>query len=172
MNENPEKITGFRCYDESGPMLGVVDAKLPDVEFLSEEVSGAGIAGSYEAVVEGHTKPLTLGMKFRTQTASALDLAGGGPVRLELRGSIQVEDAAAGKLRHVPLRAVCRGRAKKAGGGKLEVGKAMDAEHEFDLTYYKLELDGKERLEIDKLNYIHRVGGKDLLADIRNNLGF
>lgn len=35
----------------------------------------------------------------------------------------------------------------------------------------QVELDGEEMLLIDKLRYIHRVRGKDMLANVREHLG-
>ena len=39
------------------------------------------------------------------------------------------------------------------------------------VQYYKLEIDGEEIVEIDVINNIYKVGGEDLLAERRQNLG-
>lgn len=171
MSKIPEKIIGFRCYQDGEVLLGVVDAQLPEPELMTETVSGAGIAGEYESPVMGHFKSMTTTIKFRTVTAAALRLAKSKAVHLELRGSIQVHDGGSGKLTPMPMRVIVKGLPKKSGLGKLEVGKPMDAEHVFETTYLKVELNGKEELEIDKLNYIHKVNGEDQLAEVRTQLG-
>lgn len=38
-------------------------------------------------------------------------------------------------------------------------------------SYYATYIDGKKKLEIDPLNYIYYVNGKDYLADVRKALG-
>jgi len=55
--------------------------------------------------------------------------------------------------------------------GKLEKNKPQDSELEFTVTYYKLEVDGKVIYEVDPLNCVCVVNGKDYLADVRRNLG-
>ena len=47
----------------------------------------------------------------------------------------------------------------------------MDTQIEFEVPYMKIELDGKERVELDKYNYIYKVDGVDQLADVRAALG-
>lgn len=39
------------------------------------------------------------------------------------------------------------------------------------LKYEDTYIDGKKKLEIDPLNYIYYVNGKDYLADVRKALG-
>ena len=47
----------------------------------------------------------------------------------------------------------------------------MGTQIEFELPYYKLELDGKLQAEIDKYNYICKINGVDYLASVRSDLG-
>lgn len=42
---------------------------------------------------------------------------------------------------------------------------------DFEANYLKIEVDGEEIIEIDKFNYIYRVDGTDLLAQVRETLG-
>lgn len=39
------------------------------------------------------------------------------------------------------------------------------------MTRLEVLLDGEEKLLIDKLNFIHRVNGTDLLATVRAQMG-
>lgn len=41
----------------------------------------------------------------------------------------------------------------------------------YAVSYYATYIDGKKKLEIDPLNYIYYVNGKDYLADVRKALG-
>ena len=36
-----------------------------------------------------------------------------------------------------------------------------------EITYIMIELDGKQRIELDKINNVYKVNGVDLLAKIR-----
>lgn len=55
--------------------------------------------------------------------------------------------------------------------GKVSVGKATDSKKEFAVDYLKVEYDGEEVLEIDKLNMICKIKGVDYLADLRAAMG-
>ena len=51
----PEVVSNFRCYDEDvQKLLGTVDIELPNIEYLTETIQGAGIAGEIETIVVGH----------------------------------------------------------------------------------------------------------------------
>ncbi|MBQ4469388.1 MAG: phage major tail tube protein, partial [Synergistaceae bacterium] len=55
--------------------------------------------------------------------------------------------------------------------GNLVVGDNMDTQCEFEVRYMKVELDGKERIEMDKQNMIYKVDGVDYVAQVRTDLG-
>ena len=42
----------------------------------------------------------------------------------------------------------------------------MDAETTLELTYYMIEVDGEQVVEVDKLNGVYKVNGSDMLAGI------
>lgn len=52
-------------------------------------------------------------------------------------------------------------------GGTVKQGGAMDAAVTVEITYIMIELDGKQRIELDKINNVYKVNGVDLLAKIR-----
>lgn len=60
-----------------------------------------------------------------------------------------------------------------AGGplGTLKPKDDTETETKFDLTYIKQVVNGTEVIELDIANNIFRVGGDDLLAKYRENLG-
>jgi hypothetical protein len=170
-NAIPEKISNFRVYLDGKDLLGVADVELPDLEYMTETVAGAGIAGEMDSPVVGHFKSMSLKLKWRSVTADLTALAAPKAHHLDLRGSIQVYDAGAGAFVHTPLKVVVKAIPKKAGLGKLEMGKPQDSESEFEVAYLKLTHDGTDRVEIDKLNFICVIDGTDYLGSIRTNLG-
>ena len=44
----------------------------------------------------------------------------------------------------------------------------MDASVTVEVAYIMIELDGKKRVELDKLNNVYKVNDRDLLAKIRS----
>jgi len=170
-NRIPEKVTNFKVYRDGTDLMGVVDATLPALESISETISGAGIAGEIEVPTLGHFGPMALSLNWRTTTSSAITLARQEAHHLELRGAIQVFDPATGKYAIQALKVVVRARPKKMDPGKLAMGKASDSASELECSYIKLWLDGEEKFEIDKLNFICVIDGVDQLAEVRAALG-
>lgn len=55
--------------------------------------------------------------------------------------------------------------------GTLEIGKKHGNDLELEVTRLEILLDGEEQLLIDKINFIYKVQGKDLLAAVRVQMG-
>lgn len=170
-NKMPEKLINFRVYKDGVDLLGVADVALPDLEAMTDTVKGAGIAGEVESPVLGHYGNLTLTLNFRTVTGNTMALAQPRAHQLELRGAIQTYDAGAGTYITESLKIVVKATPKKTGLGKLDVGKGQENGSEFECSYIKVWLEGEEKLEIDKYNFICVIDGDDVLADTRTALG-
>lgn len=169
----PEKLANFNVF--TGPrselLLGVADAELPDFAALTEKISGAGIAGELDSTIPGHFGSQSVKVKFRTVTPQLLRLPVGVYTIVDLRGSVQVQDATAGALVQQALRVEVRGPLKSSKPGKLEAGKPMDAELEVECSVIRISIDGVLFIELDKLNYKYSVGGVDYLAPVRAAMG-
>ncbi len=171
MGKIPEKLINFAVYNEGAELLGVADATLPSLEYMTDSVSGAGIAGELDSPVVGHFKSMSVGLKFRTITGNVAELAAPRAHQLDLRGSIQMYDSASGTYIPTPVKVVVMASPKKAALGKFDVGKPQDSETELEISYLKMWLDGQEVVEIDKYNYLCVIDGVDYLAAVRDNLG-
>lgn len=167
----PEALIDLRVYLDDVNMLGIADAELPDLEAMTETVSGSGIMGEVDAPILGQYGSLTVKLKFRTLTNTLAALKAPGAHLVTLRGAIQINDAGTGALTPVGVKCVVRGRTKKAGLGKLESAKPMDNEVEIEAAYLKLSLNEEEIIELDKYNYILKINGEDHMAPVRQQLG-
>ncbi len=169
--ELPEKLINFRVYDSGTDLLGVADVQLPDLEWMTETISGAGVAGEVESPVLGHFKPLSLKLKWRAMSGNCVALGKSQTHHLDCRGSVQRMDPASGEFKTYPVKCVVKAIPKKVGLGKMEMGKTQDNEVDLACSYLKLWVDGKEVVEIDKYNYIAMIDGVDQLASVRSDLG-
>ena len=61
-----------------------------------------------------------------------------------------------------------RGVVKKFTPGTMKAGGKMDSQVTLGLSYYKIVIDGKTMLEIDRLNGVFIVDGKDVLKNVRD----
>lgn len=167
----PAVLTNAKIYRDGVDMLGLGTVEMPDFEYMTESIGGLGIMGEMDVPVTGHFKAMSIKIKWNVPTQNATSLLQSAGHHLDIRGSIQQLDAGSGTFIDKPVKVVCRAMPKKSGIGKFEPGKKMDPETELEIYYIKMWLGGQELVEVDKLNFIYRLGGEDMLAQIRSNLG-
>ena len=71
----------------------------------------------------------------------------------------------------IPYRLNIVGRPKNMSLGTMEQGKKHGNDLELEVTRLEILLDGEEQLLIDKINFIYKVQGTDLLAAVRVQMG-
>ena len=54
-----ELVINYAVYEDATEYMGTTEATLPDLEFLTEELSGAGIAGNVEEIITGHLSAMS-----------------------------------------------------------------------------------------------------------------
>ena len=164
----PEKINLFNAYTLGNKLIGITgEVPLPNFEAMTETLSGAGILGEIDSPAVGHFGDQELQIPFRTlwETMFALWKALANS-ELTLRGGIQcLTDT--GNVEFVPMRIVCKGRAKNTELGKLEQTKGMESTLTLGLTYILVEINGVVEVELDKLNSIFKLHGEDIMAKVR-----
>lgn len=98
--------------------------------------------------------------------AKTWGVATGNEVPLVVFAAQQDSDGAA-----EAVRVDMRGRCKELNPGRLQTGQVAEVQWMFSLSYFKLEVNGEERILVDIPNFIRRVDGVDQLAAIRQALG-
>lgn len=165
----PEIINNYNVYHNGNVLVGVSGSvTLPSFDAITEEVSGAGILGTYETSVAGHYSSMTQEVPFRILDEDIFSLMNPSElVDLTFRASAQSTEKATGAVDYKGMRIVERGRLKNFTPGSLELGKQMGASVTLELLYILVEIDGVTKLEYDKLNSVFVVNGKDLLEKVR-----
>lgn len=166
-----ETVVNFAVYEDKNEFMGIADVQLPDLTALTQQITGAGIAGNIEAIIPGHFEAMTMAMNFRTTTTAALKLSEPRRHSIDIRVANQVEDTVAGKIMTESVKHVLVVIPKKDGGGKLAPASATDASGEYAVRYWATYVDGKKIREIDPMNSICIINGVDYLADVRKALG-
>lgn len=167
----PERLINGRVYNDGNDMLGIANVELPEIVALSETTSGIGIAGEVESPTLGHFESMTTKLSWRTITSKALDLCQQKSHAIEVRGSQQVYDAASGAYTTEAVRVSMKVTPKSTTLGTFEPGATTDTEQEFEVTYLKVQVAGKTKVEIDKFNFVAKFGDNDVLASVRKDLG-
>ncbi|MDR1875789.1 MAG: phage major tail tube protein [Synergistaceae bacterium] len=171
INPIPEKAINFAVYYEGEDLLGAAEGELPKLEAMTETVKGAGVAGEFDSVTLGHFGSMTLSLTWRNTTDSFVRLSPHKTHELYLYSAHQDYDAGLGEYIVNSIVLFVKVIPKTSTIGKLVVAGMTDTQTEFEVLYLKLEINGKERIEVDKLNYIYKVDGVDYLAAVRAALG-
>lgn len=165
----PEVINDFNLYLSGGLLGGMTgEVALPDFEAMTSTTSGNGILGEYEAIVLGHFGSMEQEIPFRCINEDYFKMVSPSKsVELTLRGAIQQSERDTMSEGEVGMRVVFRGRCKKISIGTVKQREQMGSMVSLELTYILIEMDGKERICLDKINTIYRINGVDQLAKIR-----
>lgn len=172
MPNRPEQTVAFRVYHQGKDFIGIATLELPQAQYMTETLSGAGIAGEIDNPTIGITQSMTCKMSFTSispEIFHALDWSQNA--LYECFSALQVTDDATGVRTSVPYHVNVLGRTKSFPLGSLEQGKKHGNEIELEVTRLEVLLDGEEKLLIDKLNFLHRVNGTDLLGPVRSQIG-
>lgn len=161
----------FAVYEDGSEFLGITSVTLPDINWLTSTVSGAGLAGNIEAVIIGHLDAMTMTMNFRTVTQEAIRLTEPRRHNIDLRVAQQDEDTVAGAIQVRKVKHVMVVVPKAYKGGNVAPASAADASGDYAVRYWATFIDGKKVTEIDPMNYICVINGVDYLADVRTALG-
>lgn len=170
-NDIPQLLINARVYNASKVLLGMADAEIGDLEYMTESIAGLGIAGEIDLPALGHLKSLTLKLKWNSVCDSAVTLLAPKSHQLEIYASLQNWSYGEGIIKPVGCRVSALAVPKKSGIGKFEPAKKMEPESEFEVYYLKMGIGGQTMLEFDKFNFKCVISGTDYLADVRSQLG-
>lgn len=167
----PEAYIEFVAYEDSTELLGVTTANLPNIEFLTQSITGAGISGTVDAVLIGMTNAMELGLNFRSATDAAVSLAEPRKHQLDLRVAEQYWDTVGAQKKVMADKYVMVVVPKTTTMGQVAPASPADASGTYSVYYYAGYKDGKKLWEIDPFNQICVINGVDYLADVRKALG-
>jgi len=66
----PEAYINFEVFENAKMFCGVASVKLPDLNFLTQTVNGAGIAGNMDGVIPGMVDAMTASFNFNSYDGS------------------------------------------------------------------------------------------------------
>lgn len=166
-----ELVINFAVYEDANEYLGMAEATLPDLEFLSEEINGAGIAGNIEDIITGHLSAMTTTLNFRTVCKSAVRLLEPRVHKLDLRVAQQQVNNRTSETEIAAIKHIMKVKPKKTTLGKVAAASTADVSGEYAVSYYAMYMDGVKNTEIDPLNFVCIINGVDYLAQIKKALG-
>ena len=164
------KINLYNCYQDGRKMVGLTDeVTLPDFDALTETLSGAGILGEIDEPTLGHFGASEIEIPFLmvdNQMFEMMDMS--NSINLTLRISNQAIEQANFKTDFMPSRVVIKGKKKGFTMGSAKQGSAMKPSVKVEILYILIEVNGKKKFELDKINVVYKVNDKDLLQKARS----
>lgn len=172
MNQIDEKLIEFSVFKDSNVYLGAATVQLPNLQGITTQIKGAGIAGEIESITPGYFGSMTMSIKWRTAPERAA-VALMDPIAhmLVFRAVIQRFDKASASYVDVGKKITVKALPKNFDLGQADNLSTMDASTELEVLYIKSEEDNTVLFEVDKLNNKYVVNGKDYSADRRRMLG-
>jgi len=165
----PKKLKDFNVFNNGNNYIGVVpELTLPKLTRKMEEYIAGGMSGPIN--VDYGNEAITFEWTIGGLAVDALKQYGAlthNAVPLRFSGAYQDDDS--GKVAAVEI--LIRGRHKEIDMGSVKMHN--DTAHKFSTvcSYYKLSVDGESLIELDFINGIEIIGGKDMRADIRKAIG-
>lgn len=165
----PSKINMFNVYKDGTQLVGISEeVTLPDFESLTSTTSGPGILGEIDDPTIGHFSSMEIEIPFRTMDKDLFILSDDiSSVDVTLRGSIQYTVNTTAATTEKGMRVVIRGKNKGLTGGKMKQGEGTGSSIKLEILYILIEIGGVTEVELDKLNCVYKIHGKDLLEKIR-----
>ena len=168
------KTINYAIYDRSeGKPTKVADTtsvKLPDFEYLTETVKGAGIMGEIDMPSPAQLGSMVTEIAIKNTNKSTVKLFAPKTQDIEVRWVKDALDPKSGALVSVPMKALIRGIPKNTSLGTVETNATNDGNLSLETTYIKLIEDGDTLYEVDKLNSVFIINGVDYMKAIREAL--
>ena len=163
----PTSLQGFSLYIDALKEVGTVDVELPNIQFMTDTISGSGIAGEIEVPVPGLTQSMTLKIKKRSVNQQFTTLLAPRNHLVTFRGNMNMSDPEhpVKKAKNRKIRVVANVTPKSMNLGKAEIAKSMDTEAEFEVFSIIVFVDEVPNLHIDKFNNKFLVDGVNYLDD-------
>ena len=171
INDVVQQTINYEVYVDGDRYLGTASVDNPEITYLTNEISGAGIAGKVDMPTLSHLENMELTLHWRNIFERPTHLMNQHTNMLSLRSAMQRYDAALGIQNVYPIRIDVRSLSLSTVLGKLEPGEQTETESKFNLDYIKIMVGDVKVFEHDKFNYVHEVEGVDYLAPVRSALG-
>ncbi len=165
------RVTNANIYINGNNLLGRADeVKLPDVTAVMSEHKALGMVGKIELPsgfdkLEGEIKWNSIYRDVARLVANPFR-----SLQLQCRSNIEVYGSG-GRVTQQPLVTFLTVTFKKNPMGTFKQNDNVELAATFSATYIKQVIGSEDVLELDYMANIFRVGGEDLLADYRANIG-
>lgn len=148
----PERVSHCRAYIDNTRLSVTGELTLPDFSRPTQDVSGAGIAGTVSTPTRGNLEAMQASFACRVITAEALAAFTYAAHSLEFRAIIQGSDATGAIEQR--FSAFMRAIPVSVTSGTVNNGEEMGASVQFEVLDIRIDIDGVTLVNVSKLNNI------------------
>lgn len=166
-----KQLTNCNLYAEGGAFLGAcASVTLPEVKTKTIEHKAGDLIGTPKlpGSLESMTATIKMNGLYEDFHAIAADPNRG--VSIMVRANQKVRNGL-GNVVDEPVIIYLRGWFSASKVGELKSSEGSNPEYTMEVFYYRLSVSGRDIVEVDVENSIHRIEGRDTLAAFRDNLG-
>ena len=168
------KTIQYSIYDRTnGSAKYVEDTQSytrPDIEMMTDGVSGSGIMGEIDVPTLGHIDSMEFEMVLNKTNERAIAMFAPGAHTMEVRWVTNVLNSATGGSSVQANKEIIKYLPKSLSMGDIENNETNEATLTGEVLTYQYIVAGKTLIKIDKLNNVFIINGKDYSADIRKAL--
>lgn len=166
----PSKLTHCNVYLEGTPFTGMfTEVTVPEVKHKANEHKAGDMIGTRR--VSGPLEAMECTLKSDGFYPEMHGLFSDPDAELKIQVRANLKRYAGGRSVDVPVSMDLVGWCSNNKVGTLQAQDYAKPEYKIEVHYFALRVDGVEIQAVDIDNHIHRVSGKDLLAQFRSNLG-
>jgi hypothetical protein len=164
----PRKLKHFNTFIDGESWLGLCpEVTLPKLARKMDDYRGGGMEGPVKIDMGQEALELDFTAGFDTRIFRKYGAAKVDALLLRFAGSWQQDDTGTVSAVEVTV----RGRISEIEALTAKAGDDAPAKVKLACSYYKLTVDGQVLIEIDLVNFIHKVDGEDMLAAHRAAIG-
>lgn len=166
------RITNANIYVDGVNFIGKAEeVTTPDVKAVMQEIKGLGLVGSpkFFAGIDLEDAKIKWNSMYKDASTLLSDFTKAVPI--QARTSLETYTAE-GRTQEQAVVYYFTGTPTNIPGlGNLKPRENAESESNLNITYAKLVIGADVIYEVDILNNIYNVAGKDILAKYRKNLG-
>lgn len=165
----PRTLKNFNVFVDTHSWAGIAESvQIPKITKKTEDFRGAGMIGDV-ALVMGYEKmesEITYA-GFDIKQYRQLGVCGVSDLPIRFVGAYERQDICKTQVVEIYMRGV----AIELDSGDSKNGEKTETKMKYNLSYFRLEVDGVVEVELDFVNGIERFGSSDLAAQIKKLLG-
>jgi len=166
-----KQLTHCNVYGNGNSFLGqFAEVTFPELKHKMIEHKGGDMIGTKRVPTSLEAMEATFKANGFYEDFNILTANPNAVISLQVRGNQRIMDGT-GVQADVPVVLYLRGTFSDRKLGSFKQGDGTQPEYKMEVSYYRLVVNGVDQEEVDIDNSIHVVGGVDLLAQFRDNLG-